>query len=169
MRPPRPRLAPRGRDHQAAPPAAARERHQGTVRDYGELPPPLPPPLFPSGPRRAGGRPGERRPRTPPPPGPGGTPPGRAATRKGGARSVRRAPPVGRPRQAGSPAPALKGAPWAAAGRRHPDMSQCSVKGGAQTKRPTLVRTRPQTAARRRSRPPPREAPRPSLRGGVAY
>ena len=63
------------------------------------------------------------------------------------------------PRQAGSPAPALKGAPWAAAGRRHPDMSQCSVEGRAQTNRPALVlREGGETDRGKETFPPP--APR---------
>ena len=43
------------------------------------------------------------------------------------------------PQQACSPAPARKGTLLAPPGRRHADVSHCSVEGGAMTKRPALV------------------------------
>ena len=77
----------------------------------------------------------------PPPAWPGGEPPPRtqyallyAACPQSAARPLPQYP-----QQASSPAPAHKGTPRAAPGRRQADVSQCSVGGGEMTRRPALV------------------------------
>ena len=160
------------------PPAAAEERHKGTEEGLQAAPSPPPPPSSPPTRGQPEAGQGDGGP-APPLPGPGGTPPpggtrhpGRGATAAESA-AVRRVPPVSRPplpqcpRQAGSPAPVRKSTLWAATGRRHSDVSQCSVEGGAQTKQPALVlaqggrKDRPQQGDLPAPRPagPPSRAP----------
>ena len=163
--------------------------HRGAVpgdqRGTAGSPPPPPPPSPPPTRGQPEDGQGDGGP-APPPARPGGDPPPREGRdTQGGAPLPRQALPYAAclqsaahplpqcPRQAGSPAPTGKGAPWAAAGRQHSDVSQCSVKGGAQTKRPTLVPTRGERRSRLQQSdlpaPCPAGAPRPSPRGGAAH
>ena len=155
MRPPPPvNWWPPGAGTTRAPPCSHRGATTGPREGQGGDLPLNPSPLSPPDPRTAGGRPGGRRPCTPPT-GPGGRPaPREGRDTQGGAplprytllstaclQSAARPFPQ-YPQQADSPAPALKGTPWAAPGWRHADVSQCSVEGGAMTKRPALVLAR---------------------------
>ena len=122
MRPPSQRLAPRDRNHQAAPPRPSGGGARGPGADCGErpllpTPPPSPPPRPPGGRRPTGETAAPH-------------PPERAAAPRGGTQQPRRAQPRAKcphslphsPLPTGGSAPA----PWAATERRHPRMRRRS-------------------------------------------
>ena len=137
------------------PPRSHRRAAPGNLEGDSEEPPPpsppLPPPPQPTDSRSPARGP---RPRTPPRPARGETPPQEGCNIEEGAplrqyallyaacpQSAARQLPQYQ-QQAVSLAPARKGNPRAAPGRRHADVSLCSVGGGAMTRRPAFVPAR---------------------------
>ena len=173
VRPPRWRLAPWDRNHQAAPPPLPGGSAGGPGRDPGNppSPPPFPPPALSPPPVR--GRPEAGQ-------GVGGpAPPPRGLRHPGGGRHSRgersRAPsapsrPPTHSLSASCRPAALRRRSGAPRGpQRNGDTQECSMEGGAQKKRPALVpaRRRRGTDRGKETSPPPRPAGPPSEPPGL--
>ena len=160
VRPPRWRLAPRDRNHQAAPPPPPGGSAGGPGRDPGNppspplfLPPPSPPPVR--------GRPEAGQGVGGPAPPPRGLRHPRGGRHSRGERSRAPSAPSRPPTPSRSascrPAALRRGSGAPHGPPRNGDTQECSMEGGAQTKRPALV-PRPEKA---RNRPRQRDLPAP--------